>query len=52
MNTDSHIKELDQQLSDKASYKQLTQEPTLQNNRMVNQTIERFKNDKFLPQMA
>ena len=32
------------QLSGKARYKQLTQDPTLQHNRMVNQTIERFKN--------
>ena len=49
MNTDSYIKEDNQQLSHKASYKQLTQDPTLQHNRMVNQTIERFKNQKLLP---
>ena len=48
--TDSYIKEANRQLSDKASYKQLTQDPTLQHNRMVNQTIERFKNEKLLPQ--
>ena len=45
-----YIKEANRQLSDKASYKQLTQDPTLQHNRMVNQTIERFKNKKLLPQ--
>ena len=50
MDTDSYIKEANRQLSDKASYKQLTQDPTLQHNRMVNQTIERFKNEKLLPQ--
>ena len=37
-------------LSGKVSYKQLTQDPTLQHNRMVNQTIERFKNEKLHPQ--
>ena len=49
MDTDSNIKEANQQLSDKASYKQLTQDPTLQHNRMVYQTIERFKNEKLFP---
>ena len=43
MDTDSYIKEANRQLSDKASYKQLTQDPTLLHNRLVNQTIERFK---------
>ena len=88
MDTDSYIKEAHRQLSDKASYKQLTQDPTLQHNRfpqhiaglisgirfivlfqsgeastvegnkhthtqhnrIVNQTIERFKNEKLLSQ--
>ena len=49
MDTDSFIKEANRQLFDKASYKQLTQDPTLQHNRMVNETIERFKNEKLLP---
>ena len=49
MDTDSYIKEPNQQLSDKTSYKQLTQDPILQHNRMVNQTIERFNNEKILP---
>ena len=49
MNTDNYIKEDNQQLSHKASYKQLTQDPTLQHNRIVNQTIEKFKNQKLLP---
>ena len=49
MDTDSYIKEANRQLFDKASYKQLTQDPTLQHNRMVNETIERFKNEKLLP---
>ena len=46
MDTDSYIKESNRHLSDKTSYKQLTQDPTLQHNRMVNQTMERFKNKK------
>ena len=37
------------QLSHKTRYKQLIQGPTLQQNRMVNQTIERFKNEKLIP---
>ena len=49
MDTDSYIKEANQQLTEKASYKQLTQDPTLQYNRMVNQTMERLKNENFLP---
>ena len=48
--TDSNIEETNRQLSDKANYKQLTQDPTFQHNRMVNQTIKRFKNEKILPQ--
>ena len=48
-NTDSYIKEANRQWSDKASYEQLTQDLTLQQNRMVNETIERFKNKKVLP---
>ena len=50
MDTDSWIKEANRQLSGKASYKQLTQDPTLQHKRMINQTIETFKNEKLLPQ--
>ena len=46
--TDSYLKEANGQLSDKESYKQLNQDPTLQHNRIVNQTIDRFKNEKLL----
>ena len=52
MGTDSYIKEANWQLSDKANYKQLTQDPTLEHKRRVNQTIETFKNKKFLPRKA
>ena len=50
IDTDSYINEANRQLSDKASYKKLAQDVTLQHNRMVNQTIERIKNEKLLPQ--
>ena len=50
MDTDSYIKESNWQLSDGASYKHITQDPILQCNRMVIQSIERFKNEKLLPQ--
>ena len=49
METDIYMKKANQQLSDKASYKQLSQESTLQHNRMVKQAIERLKNEKLLP---
>ena len=49
MGTHSYIKKANRQLPDKTSYKQLTLDPTLQHNIIVNQTIERFKNKKLLP---
>ena len=47
MDRDNSIKEANRQLSHKATYKKLTQDPVLQHNRMVNQTIERFRKRKF-----
>ena len=41
MDTDRYIKEVNQQLSEKANYRQLTQDPILFN-RMINQTIEKL----------
>ena len=55
MGTGSYIKEVNRKLSEKVSYKQLTQDTPLQHNRMVNQTIETFKNEKLFlqkPQMV
>ena len=49
MDTYSYIKEANKQLPDRASYKQLTQDLTLQHKRMINQTIERLKNEIILP---
>ena len=45
MDTDNNIKKANRKLSDKTSYRQLNQDPTLQQNKMVNQTIEMFKNE-------
>ena len=50
MDTDSYITEANRQSSDKASYKQLTQNPTLQHKRMVNQTRKILKNEKLVPE--
>ena len=50
MDIDSYIKEANRELSVKASYKQLIQDPTFKHDWMINQTIERFKNEKLLPQ--
>ena len=52
MGTGRYIKEANRQLSDKANYRQLTQDPTLQHKRMVDQTIETFKNEELLPKKA
>ena len=45
----NYIKEANQQLSDKANYKQLTKGTILQHNRIINQITERFKNENLLP---
>ena len=43
MNTDDYINEANHQLSDKDNYRQGLNDPTLQNNEMVNNTIERLQ---------
>ena len=47
MDTESFIKGANWQLSDKTSYKQITQNPTSQHKRMVTQTLDMFKNRKL-----
>ena len=42
IDTDNSIKESDWQLYDKANYKQLNEDPTLQHIRNINLTIVRF----------
>ena len=43
MNTDDYINEANHQLSDKDNYRQGLNDTTLQNNEMVNNTIEQFQ---------
>ena len=43
-----YIKEAECQLNDKDNYHILTQDPTLGNNKLVNQAIERFKKEKLI----
>ena len=50
MDTDKYIEEDDRQLSDSTNYKKLQNNPTLQHNKLVNDTITRFKKEKLLPQ--
>ena len=45
----NYIKEANRQLSDKGNYKQLTEDTTLQHNRIINQITKRFKNENLLP---
>ena len=52
IDTDIYIKETNWHLSDKASYTQWAQDPTLQPNRMFNQTIKWFRNEKLLKKTA
>ena len=52
MDRDSYIKETNRWLYDKASYKQLTQDPVLPHKRMVNEIMERFKNKKLFPKRS
>ena len=51
IDTDSYIQEANRQLSDKTSYKQLTEDPTLRHNRMVNQTIGSKTKNYFLKKL-
>ena len=50
MDTDKYIEESDRQLSDRTNYKKLQNDPTLQHNKLVNDTITRFIKEKLLPQ--
>ena len=50
MDSDKYVEEADRQLSDSTSYKKLQNDPTLQPNKLVNDTINRFKKEKLLPQ--
>ena len=43
LDTENYIKEANPQLSDKNNHKRLQTDPTLQQNKMVNDTFDRFK---------
>ena len=49
MDTENDIKEAYRKLSDKSNYEILQTDPTLQHNKMVNDTLEQFKKEN-LPQ--
>ena len=48
MDIDKYISEAQHQLNDKNNYKKLQTNPTLQHNKLVNDTVERFKKDKSI----
>ena len=48
MDVEKYIKEANRQLSDKRNYKTLQEDPTLQHNNLVNDTIDRFKKENLL----
>ena len=52
MDTKNYIKEVNRELSDKNNYIILQIEPTLQHNKMVNDTLDRFKNENLLSKKA
>ena len=48
LDTENYTKEAYLQLSDKNNYKALQTDPTLQDNKMVNDTLHRFENENLL----
>ena len=48
MATENYIAKPECQLNDTGSYKRLENDPAQKNDKMVNDTIERFKNDKII----
>ena len=48
LDTENYIKEAYLQLSDKNDYKTLQTDPTLQDNKMVNDALHRFENENLL----
>ena len=48
LETENYIKEANRQLSDKNIYNTLQTDPTLQHNKIVNDTLDRFKNENLL----
>ena len=48
MDVEKYINEANRQLSDKLNYMTLQEDPTLQHSNLVNDTIDRFKNENLL----
>ena len=48
VDTKDYIKESERQLNDKDNYHILPQDPTLGNNKLVNQVIDRFEKEKLI----
>ena len=48
METENYIKEANRQLADKSNYKTRQTDPALQHNKMVNDTLDQFKNENLL----
>ena len=48
METENDIKEANRQLADKSNYKTRQTDPALQHNKMVNDTLDQFKNENLL----
>ena len=49
MDIEKYISEAQRQLNDENNYKKLQTDPTLQHNKLVNDTVERFLKDKSIP---
>ena len=49
MDIEKYISEAQHQLNDEINYKKLQTDPTLQHNKLVNDTVERFLKDKSIP---
>ena len=48
MDSENYVAECERHLSKTSSYKSLEKDPKQKNNKLVNNEIERFKNDKYL----
>ena len=52
MDIENYVAECERQLNDTSSYKRLENNPTQKNKKLVNDTIEQFKNNKFIIQLT
>ena len=52
MDIENYVTECERQLNDTSSYKRLENNPTQKNRKLVSDTIEQFKNNKFIIQLT